>query len=125
MNEQQESTSEVSDESQRLIGWDEFAAVRLVVGEVVEAHPVAKSNKLLRLIVNLGEDFGTRQILAGIAKSYQTEDLVQRKIVVVANLKPAKLMGLESQGMLLASSKEDRVILIDPGTDAVVGEVVR
>ncbi|MGI6129178.1 MAG: methionine--tRNA ligase [bacterium] len=94
------------------ISYDEFAKVELKVAEVLFAERVPKSNKLLRLEVAIGDE--RRQIVAGIAKSYEPEELIGKKIVVVANLKPAKLMGLESNGMLLAASfpgeGEDRAI---------------
>ena len=94
------------------ISIDEFAKVQLKVAEVLVAERVPKSKKLVRLEVAIGEE--RRQIVAGIGKSYDPEELVGKKIVVVANLKPAKLMGLESNGMLLAASfpgeGEDRAI---------------
>ncbi len=85
-----------------LITIDDFAKVELKVAKILEAEKVEKSNKLIRMKVTLGDE--DRQIVAGIALKYAPEDLVGRKIIVVANLKPAKLMGIESQGMLLAAS---------------------
>lgn len=87
-----------------LISIDEFGKVKLRVGQVMAAERLPKSEKLLKLSVDLGEATGPRQILAGIAKHYEPENLIGRKVAVVANLKPAKLMGLQSQGMLLAAS---------------------
>jgi len=89
-----------------LITIDDFAKVQLKVAEILEAEKVEKSNKLVKLQVTLGED-DKRQIVAGIGKAYTPEELVGRKIIVVANLQPAKLMGIESQGMLLAASDKD------------------
>ncbi|MCC6953624.1 MAG: methionine--tRNA ligase [Deltaproteobacteria bacterium] len=86
-----------------VISIDEFFKVKLRVGQILAAEKVAKSEKLLKLRVDLGEGGEGRQILSGIAKYYQPEDLVGRKVAVVANLQPAKLMGLESQGMILAA----------------------
>jgi methionyl-tRNA synthetase len=83
---------------------DDFAKVELRVGQVKVAERVPKADKLLRLEVDLGTE--TRQILAGIAESYEPEALVGRKVIVVANLAPRKLRGLESNGMLLAGSIE-------------------
>jgi methionyl-tRNA synthetase len=83
---------------------DDFAKVELRVGQVKVAERVPKADKLLRLEVDLGTE--TRQILAGIAESYEPESLVGRKVIVVANLAPRKLRGLESNGMLLAGSIE-------------------
>jgi len=88
-----------------LITIDDFAKVQLKVAKVLEAERVEKSKKLVKMKVSLGDE--ERQIVAGIALQYAPEDLVGRHIVVVANLQPAKLMGIESQGMLLAASGED------------------
>jgi methionyl-tRNA synthetase len=85
------------------INIDDFVKVELRAATVLEAERVPKANKLLRLIVDVGEE-KPRQILAGIAEHYSPEDVVGRKIVVVANLAPRKLRGLESNGMLLAAS---------------------
>ena len=81
---------------------DDFAKVDLRVATVLEAERVKKSDKLLRLVVDLG--FEKRQILAGIAGAYQPEALVGRKVVIVANLQPRTMRGLESQGMVVAAS---------------------
>lgn len=91
-------------ENDNLISIDDFAKVELKVGLVTNAERVAKSDKLIRLEVDTGEQ---RQIVAGIGKSYSPEDLIGKKIVVVTNLKPAKLMGVESRGMLLAATDRD------------------
>jgi len=88
------------------IAIDEFARVKLVVGTVKVAERVPKSNKLVRMEVDLGEP-ALRQIVAGIAKQYAPEQLVGRQIVVVSNLKPAVLMGVESRGMVLAATMPD------------------
>ena len=92
-----------------LIGIEDFAKVELKVGKVLSAERVGKSDKLIRLKVDTGEE---RQIVAGIGKAYDPEYLVGRKIVVVANLKPAKLMGIESQGMLLAATDDEGLLSI-------------
>ncbi len=84
---------------------DDFAKVELRVAQVVSAERVPGADKLLKLIVDVGSE--TRQILAGIAKAYSPENLVGRKIVIVANLQPRKMRGLESNGMLLAASVGD------------------
>lgn len=81
----------------------DFARVEMRVGQILTAERVPKSDKLLRFTVDLGEA-APRQILAGIAEHYEPEPLVGRKIVVVSNLKPRKLRGFESQGMVLAAS---------------------
>jgi methionyl-tRNA synthetase len=86
-----------------IISIDDFAKVDLRVATVLEAERVPKADKLLRLAVDVGEE-KPRQILAGIAQHYEPERLIGRKIIVVANLAPRKLRGLESNGMLLAAS---------------------
>ena len=107
------------------INYDEFAKVKLCVGEIRVAELVPKSKKLLRLEVDMGPVLGIRQILGGLQQFYTTESLIGRKVVVVSNLEPAKLAGLESQGMLLAASNPDgaKLILIDPGDIEPGGEV--
>jgi methionyl-tRNA synthetase len=84
----------------------DFAKIELRVGEVLTAERVPKSDKLLRFTIDLGEE-SPRQVLAGIAEYYEPEKMVGRKLVVVANLKPRKLRGFESQGMILAASIGD------------------
>ena len=88
-----------------LISYDEFMKTQLRVAEVIEAENVLRSEKLLRLKVKLENE--ERQVVAGIAKSYNPSDLVGKKVVIVANLQPAKLMGLESKGMILAVETKD------------------
>lgn len=84
---------------------DEFARIDLRTAKILEAEPVEGANKLLRMKVDIGTE--TRTIVAGIAKRYAPADLLGRTIIVVANLKPAKLRGVVSQGMLLAASDPD------------------
>lgn len=92
-------------EENNLISFEAFGKIDLRVAQIIEAERIVESEKLVKLKVDLGEA-QPRQIVAGIAKHYGAEELVGRKIVVVANLKPAKLMGHLSQGMLLAASDE-------------------
>ena len=98
-------TPVVSEAGKDLIGIEDFMKVDLRVGKIVSAERVDKSEKLVRLKVDIGTE--TRQVVAGIGKSYPPEELMGKSIVIVANLKPAKLMGIESQGMLLAASSGD------------------
>lgn len=84
---------------------DDFMKVEMRVAKVREAAAVPKSKKLIQLSVDVGEAV-PRTILAGIAEGYQPEQLVGKTVVIVANLKPAKLMGIESNGMVLAASQE-------------------
>ena len=105
------------------VTFDDFKKIELKVAQIVEAVRIEKSEKLVKLQVNVGEA-ENRQIVAGIAKHYSAEELVGKKIVIVANLKPAKLMGELSQGMLLAASDESGLCLIDPGLGISVGSRV-
>jgi methionyl-tRNA synthetase len=108
-----EPKPEVKPETKPLITYDQFAAVDLRVGKVIEAGPHPNADKLIVLKVDLGQ-LGVRQILAGIKLFYQPEQLVGKSIVVVTNLQPRMMRGLESQGMLLAASEGD------PATDVIV-----
>ena len=85
-----------------MISFEEFAKVELKTGKILSAEPVEGSEKLIKLMVDIGED-APRQILVGIAKFYSPEQLTGRTIIVAANLKPRMIMGLESQGMILAA----------------------
>ena len=102
-----------SESGANLITIDEFFKVQLKVGTVVEAEEVPKSKKLLKLQVDLGEE-KPRQIVAGIKEWYSPDDLMNTQVCVVANLKPAKLMGMLSEGMLLAAKDEEGLSLIRP-----------
>jgi methionyl-tRNA synthetase len=103
---------------------EDFAKVQLKVGRVFEAEPLEGSDKLLKLQVIIGEE--KRQIVAGIRKNYDSMDLIGRQVIVVYNLKPAKLRGTESQGMLLAATDEDGgAILLQPDREAPEGTGVR
>lgn len=85
-----------------MINYDDFAKVELKVGTVLEAEEVEGSKKLIKLKVDLGEE-EPRQILAGVKQWYKPEDLIDKQVVVVANMEPRMMMGLESQGMMLAA----------------------
>lgn len=94
------------------ISIDDFAKVELKTAEVLEVEKVEGADKLLKLQIKVGEE--NRQIVAGIAEHYSPKELVGKKIVVVANLKPAVIRGVESNGMLLAVSTKDSVTLVTP-----------
>jgi methionyl-tRNA synthetase len=103
---------------------DDFKKIKLKTAKVIEAEKVPKSKKLLKLQIMVGEE--KRQIVAGIAEKYSPEELVGKTIVVVANLEPAKLMGIESQGMLLAVNDEKGVVsLVLPEKESGSGLEVR
>ena len=95
------------------IGIDAFSAVELRVAQILECESVPKAKKLLKLQVDLG--YEKRQVVSGIAKFYKPEDLIGKKVCLVCNLKPCKLCGVDSYGMLLASGEEDvKVVFLDP-----------
>jgi methionyl-tRNA synthetase len=103
---------------------EDFAKVQFRVGRVLEAEPIEGSDKLLKLQVVIGDE--QRQIVAGIRANYPVLDLIGRQVVVCVNLKPAKLRGVESQGMLLAATDDEGgAILLQPDKDAPEGATVR
>lgn len=101
--------------------FDDFMKMDLRAGEVVEAEAVEKADKLLKLTVNLG--FETRTIVSGIAQDFNPKDIVGQKVCVVANLAPKKLMGVESNGMILMAEEEDGSLKF-VATDAKPGSVI-
>jgi len=104
------------------IGIEDFMGVELRTAKILACEKVPKAKKLLKLQLDLG--YEKRQVVSGIAKFYEPEALIGKKVIVVANLKPATLCGIESQGMLLASGEEQvRVVFLDPETP--LGERVR
>jgi methionyl-tRNA synthetase len=105
------------------IALDEFAKVELRVAEVLAAEKVAKSRKLLKLTVRVGDEM--RTLVAGVAEHYAPEQLVGRKVVIVANLAPATLMGIESNGMVLAASTESTLSLLTLDKDVPSGSKVK
>ena len=102
---------------------DDFKKVVLKVGKVVEATAHTNANKLLVLKVDLGGG-EVRQVVSGIKQWYAPEQLVGKSVIVVANLAPAMLRGVESQGMVLAASSGDQVILLSPEKEAAAGSKV-
>jgi len=104
------------------IDYDEFSKVDLRVAKILSAEAVPKSNKLVKLRIDIGEE---RTIVAGIGKDYKPEDLVGKSIVIVANLKPAKLMGVASHGMLLATDSPEGLTLIGFDREPKTGAKVR
>ncbi len=97
------------------IGIEDFMGVELRTAQVIACEPIPKAKKLLKLQLDLG--YEKRQVVSGIAMAYKPEDLIGKKVIVVANLKPAKLCGVESNGMILASEEEPvRVVFLDDAT---------
>jgi len=107
-------------EKKPFLEFDDFMKVDLRIALIKEAEKVEKSKKLVKLIVDAG-DPEPRQILAGIAEHYAPQDLVGRRVVIVANLRPRKLMGLESQGMVLAASDADGLSILGVDRDVAPG----
>ena len=118
-----ENLKEQEDENMSdLISIDQFDEVVIKIGQVKEAEKIEKSDKLLKLQVDIGED-KPRQIVAGLAKFYSPEELIDRKICVVANLQPAKLFGTLSEGMVLATGESGA--LLAPDENGKVGERIQ
>jgi len=103
---------EAESQQDGLITFDQFGKIELRVGQIVTAEKIAKADKLLKLTVKTPEE---RTIVAGIAKHYTPEELIGRLVLIVANLKPAKLMGVTSHGMVLAAKETD-----ENGTERLV-----
>jgi methionyl-tRNA synthetase len=101
----------------------DFAKVRLKVGTVTAAEAIRKADKLLKLQVDIGGE--TRQVVAGIARRFTPEELIGKQVVVVTNLRPAKLMGVESQGMILAAGAEQVEALLAPAAPVANGTTIR
>ena len=116
---QQPKQKETAEDS--MIKIDDFAKVDLRVAEIIAAEPVPKTDKLLKIQVTLGDE--ERTIVSGIAKFYKPEDLIGKHVILVANLKPAKLRGVVSHGMLLAASKGDQLQIVE--TSMPVGSKVK
>jgi methionyl-tRNA synthetase len=105
-----------------VIDYEDFAKIDLRVAKILEAEAVPKSNKLLKLKIDIGEE---RTIVAGIGKDYNPADLVGKKVVIVANLKPAKLMGVESRGMILATDTDQGLTILSFDREAKTGAKIR
>ena len=122
-NEKKEEKENVTDISEITI--DDFAKIQLKVGKVVECQKVEKADKLLCSKIDLGEG-APRTIVSGIAKYYTPEEMVGKQVIVVTNLKPVKLRGIESQGMVLCASDENgNLALVTPEKEIGAGSEVR
>ena len=105
------------------ISIDDFAKVKMRVGQILEAEKVEGSRKLMKLKVDIGTE--VRQVVAGIAEAYDAASLLNKKVVLVANLKPAKLMGVESNGMIVAASIGGRPVLATFAEDVPNGSLLK
>ena len=106
-----------------MISFEEFQKVELKVAKVLSAEKVEKSNKLLKLQIDLGGE--TKQLVAGIAQQYTPESIVGREVIVVANLEPRVVFGVESQGMLLAASSAEGPVLLMPEKEVPPGSGIK
>lgn len=106
-----------------MITYEDFSKIELKVARVIEAEKVENSEKLIRLKIKVGEK--EKQIVAGIGKFYNPQDLINKLIVIVDNLEPKKLMGFESEGMLLAASNEEELSLIIPDKEIKDGSPIK
>jgi len=111
------------EEQEEKISYEEFSKLDLRIGKVIRAERVKGASKLLRLEVDVGDS--VRQIVAGIANSYTPEELEGKEVVVVVNLKPAKIFGIESQGMVLAADVDGTAVLLSPMEEVKAGVRVR
>lgn len=105
-----------------MITFDDFKKVELKIGKVVEAEDVVTSEKLLKLKVDIAGE--VRQVVAGIKKQYNPNDLVGRQVAVVVNLEPRMVMGIESQGMILAAD-DNGPVLLRPDRDVPSGSIIK
>ncbi len=121
--QKQAKEKEQEREKKNMIDINEFANVDLRIAEVREAEKVENTDKLVKMKVSLGNE--ERTLVAGIAKYYQPEQLIGKKVVIVANLKPAKLRGITSQGMVLAASRGDSLSLLTVSEDMPAGSRVK
>lgn len=107
-----------------MITYDDFKKIELKVAKILEAEEVAGAEKLLKLQIDLGNS-EKRQIVAGIKKQYQAKDLVGKEIAVITNLEPRMVMGLESNGMLLAASGDAGPVILIPEKEVPPGSGIK
>jgi methionyl-tRNA synthetase len=112
-----------AEQEDKYITIEDFAKIDLRVAKVLECEKVEGSDKLLKLQLELGNE--KRQVVSGIAKDYKPEDLVGKSVVLVANLKPVKLRGVESNGMILAAADDESVVVVTPISEIPSGTQVR
>ena len=106
-----------------MITYEDFAKLEIKIGTIVSAIKVEKSEKLLQLQIDLGDE--TRQVISGIAQFYDPTDLVGRQVPVLINLEPKEIMGLTSNGMILAADEEGTAVLLHPDKKISDGSKVR
>lgn len=116
--------SAIISQMKAIVQFDHFAGLDIRVGTVMSCETVEKSEKLYRLKVDFGEE-GERTILSGIQKFYTPEEILNKQFIFVINLEPRKMMGEESQGMILAAEGEEKPILLIPQSEATPGSTIR
>ena len=104
------------------INFDDFSKLNIRVGKIIGAEDVEGSNKLIKMKVDIGDE--ERQIVAGISKYYSLDELTNKTVIVLINLEPRKIFGIESQGMLLASIDEDKVSLLQTDKEMIPGSEI-
>lgn len=109
-------------ESKSIINFEDFEKIDLRAGKIIEAERVENSDKLLKLQIDLGEE--KRQILAGIGKVYTPEELINKTVIAIINLEPRMLMGLESQGMVLAVKDNNNLSVLVPEKEITPGSKI-
>ena len=105
-----------------IINFDDFSKLNLRVGKIISAEEVEGSNKLIKMKVDIGDE--ERQIVAGISKYYSLDELTNKTVIVLINLEPRKIIGIESQGMLLASIDGDEVSLLQTDKEMIPGSEI-
>jgi methionyl-tRNA synthetase len=105
------------------VPYEDFAKLELKIGKVIQVEDIPGSNKLLKLTVDFGDE--KRIIVAGIKQQYKPEDLLNKKFVFVTNLQRKKIMGIESQGMILAAEDDGVIALLQPIKDVKEGSKIR
>ncbi len=128
MEQQQQNTPAQNDVADNTIKpeivYDDFDKLDLRIGSITSAEKVAKADKLLKLEVDLG--FETRTIVSGIAQHFSPDSLVNKQVIVVANLAPRKMRGIESQGMILTAEQPDgKLVLVNPDALTANGSNVK
>lgn len=106
-----------------MIPFNDFKKLDIKVGRILDVNNHPKADKLLVLKIDIGNE--VRTIVAGIKNYYEREELMDKKVVVVANLEQKELRGIKSEGMILAAVKDDKVILITPDEDIKEGAIVQ
>lgn len=105
-----------------MINFEDFVKIDLRVGKIIEVEKVEGSSKIVKTTVDLGEE--NRQILAGIGKFYSPEELINKIVIVVANLSPKKIMGMDSEGMILAVKDDNNLSLLGVDKEIKIGSKI-